>query len=434
MGYKVEGKTNENDIFHFKENDLFKENKEKINQFNLQVLIKEKKVIIGNINNIENNAIIYIIPRLNKTKYIKITENNEKLINLLNNPEQINQLNEQEKILYKQYFDEDKAILIDGGWKYKSENIATTQHPQHLPQPQGTIFASPTTMHPQKGLTILPKINLSSSPTKQKTRKRQTKSPKEKGIKKQKSGSNVNTNLSFIDSENKYQNILNNILLINPQAPIEQKEEIIKNLKVLLNDYIEEEKNKAIINEGNSKQCLGKGKHIVTQPLSTSEDEKEQINQLRIKEAAARFSLGQIGKNKHISSHHLTSTSKRNEVETSEDNAKNVLPTNQFFNQEEGNDDGLLNAIIKPFQHTTKQGFVQKQNVQIIPQTSQHVLNQQREQNIEQNVHEQFIDSPETDNAGIDVLLEDTTPDSSPNGQSNQASTASDKSTAATRN
>ncbi|KAF7635458.1 hypothetical protein Mgra_00005134 [Meloidogyne graminicola] len=129
---KYSGKTNEYDSYYFVDHDG---NKEKINQFNLQVLIKEKKVIIGNINNIENNAIIYIIPRLNKTKYIKITENNEKLINLL---KQINKLNEQEKILYKQYFDEDKAILIDGDWETIKEIVPQNQKRKDKAHDQGT--------------------------------------------------------------------------------------------------------------------------------------------------------------------------------------------------------------------------------------------------------------------------------------------------------
>ncbi|KAF7633146.1 hypothetical protein Mgra_00007425, partial [Meloidogyne graminicola] len=54
-----------------------------------------------------------------KTKYIKITKNNknfDSLIYLLKNPEQINLLNEEQKNIYRQTFDENNAIMNYGCW------------------------------------------------------------------------------------------------------------------------------------------------------------------------------------------------------------------------------------------------------------------------------------------------------------------------------
>ncbi|CAK5102054.1 unnamed protein product [Meloidogyne enterolobii] len=81
------------DTYHFNQNEFQSPDNEPSN-FNLQIAFNGHDLIIGEINNIEDNSIIYIIPRLDNTKYIKVTKDIvndyfEQMINLFKHPVRI---------------------------------------------------------------------------------------------------------------------------------------------------------------------------------------------------------------------------------------------------------------------------------------------------------------------------------------------------------
>ncbi|KAF7635460.1 hypothetical protein Mgra_00005136, partial [Meloidogyne graminicola] len=81
-------KTNKYDVYHFKGNDLFGENGEKINQFNLHVYFNTNKVnTINFIENIQSDSIVYITQPLNNSKYnnINIVKDKEEYYNQIIN-------------------------------------------------------------------------------------------------------------------------------------------------------------------------------------------------------------------------------------------------------------------------------------------------------------------------------------------------------------
>uniref|UniRef100_A0A915NNB7 Uncharacterized protein n=1 Tax=Meloidogyne floridensis TaxID=298350 RepID=A0A915NNB7_9BILA len=79
------GKTDMNDTFHFADQNIYGDN------FKLTITINRLNLDIGTINQIENDSIIYIIPRKDNTKYIKYIKVDERqnffntIIHLFNN-------------------------------------------------------------------------------------------------------------------------------------------------------------------------------------------------------------------------------------------------------------------------------------------------------------------------------------------------------------
>uniref|UniRef100_A0A1I8BNY7 FLYWCH-type domain-containing protein n=1 Tax=Meloidogyne hapla TaxID=6305 RepID=A0A1I8BNY7_MELHA len=67
LAQPISGFTDIYDTFHFEYDDIYGE------ELNLQIIINGLNMYIGTVHNVENDSIIYIIPRSDKTKFIKQT-------------------------------------------------------------------------------------------------------------------------------------------------------------------------------------------------------------------------------------------------------------------------------------------------------------------------------------------------------------------------
>ncbi|CAK5100180.1 unnamed protein product [Meloidogyne enterolobii] len=113
------------DTYHFKQKD-FQSVGNELSNFSLLIAFNGHDLIIGKIENIEDNSIIYIIPRLDNTKYIKVTKDIvndyfEQMINLFKHPVRILQF------IWNRPMKSDRLIDVRIGCKNEViKNQATT--------------------------------------------------------------------------------------------------------------------------------------------------------------------------------------------------------------------------------------------------------------------------------------------------------------------